>query len=273
MKILFKLVGIISLVCGVSNAYADQVITIGASPTPHAQILKQVEPMLKKQGITLKIITFDDYVQPNLALEQKQLDANYFQHVPYLDKFTKDRGITDLVSLVGVQIEPMGIYVNDSAKLKKFKQSKKLSDLPKDGLTIGVPNDPTNEGRALLLLQNNGFLTIKSAVQYPTKKDIAKNPYNMTIQELDPAMLPRSLKANQLDLAVINSNFAIEAGLNPLKDASFIEDKNSPYVNVVVVRKDELNLPQMQALKKALNSQQVKDYILKTYKGSVVPAF
>ena len=287
MQKIIKLLGVVLLSAGVGTAFADQTITtgaspaphantlkpvtitIGASPVPHAEILKQVVPILKKQGITLKISEFSDYVQPNLLVQQTQLDANFFQHRPYLTQFNKEHG-TNLVELTGVEIEPMGIYASSDAQLQDFVASKNISKLPRN-LTVGVPNDTTNEGRALLLLQNNDFIKIKHGVKYPTKQDIIANPYNIDFKELDAAMLPRALLAKQLDVAVINSNYAIEAKMNPLKDAVFIENAHSPYVNVIAVRPDELQLPQMKALAKAIHTAAITQFILTQYKGAVVP--
>ncbi len=189
MKILKVLLIVSGLVCG-KIAFADQTITIGASPVPHAEILKQAVPILKKQGIDLKITEINDYVTPNLLVEQKQLDANFFQHLPYLAQFNKEHGI-NLVELVAVEIEPMGIYA--SSKYKNFIAKKHNELLPK-GLVVGVPNDTTNEGRALLLLEANGFIKIRHNVKYPTVRDITSNPYNISVKELEPAMLPRALK-------------------------------------------------------------------------------
>lgn len=269
MKI-FK-VGLLALLLGSGLAFADETIVIAASPVPQADILKQIKPMLKQQGIDLQVKEFSDYVQPNLLVQQKQLDANFFQHRPYLAQFNKEHHTT-LVELAGVHIEPMGIYASKDTKMVAFANSKDISKLPK-GIAVGVPNDTTNEGRALLLLQQHGILTIKAGIKFPTKKDIVTNPYNVQIKELDPGMLSRTLVSKQLDLAVINSNYALQSGLNPTKDAIYIEDAKSPYVNIIAVRPDELNEPKMKALAKAINSQQVKDYINKTYKGAVVPAF
>jgi D-methionine transport system substrate-binding protein len=265
----FKLILLVTALFTANVFAADEVITIGATSVPHAQILQQVKPILKKEGIDLQIKEFSDYVQPNFLVDQKQLDANFFQHRPYLEQFNKERG-TNLVELTGVHIEPMGIYASSNPKLKDFIQSKSLDKLPK-GLSVGVPNDTTNEGRALLLLQKNGIIRIKSGVKYPTRKDIAANPYNISLKELDPAMLPRAMIANQLDLAVINSNFALQAGINPLKDAIFIEDSNSPYVNIVVVKAGSQNEPKMKKLAQALHSAAISQYITTTYKGVVVP--
>ena len=251
-------------------ALANETITIAASPIPHAELLKFITPALVKQGINLKITEFSDYVTPNLAVYQKQLDANFFQHQPYLTQFNHDRK-TNLVALVKVQIEPMGIYA-DSISEASFIKSKLAKDVLK-GSKIGVPNDPTNEGRALNLLQQSALLKIKPGVSYPTKKDIIGNPYNLQIIELDPAMLPRMLKGHQLGLAVINSNFALQSNLNPTRDAIILESKDSPFANIVAVRPDELNQPKMKALAKALNSPELKKYIEQKYNGALIPAF
>lgn len=265
-----KLLLALGLTGSVFNALANETITIGASPVPHAEMLKFIKPALAKQGYDLKITEFSDYITPNLAVTQKQLDANFFQHQPYLDQYNKDHG-TNLVTLVKVHLEPMGVYANKSSEAK-FIQSKKATDILK-GSKIGVPNDPTNEGRALNILQANGILKIKAGVAYPTKKDIAANPYNVQIIELDPAMLPRSLAGKQIDLAVINSNFALLANLKPTRDAVILESKNSPFANIVAVRPDELNQPKMKALAKALTSPEMKKFIEQQYNGAVIPAF
>ncbi len=252
-----------------SLSFADEVITIGASAVPHAEILNMAKPMLKAKGVNLQIKVFDDYIQPNLMVAQKQLDANFFQHRPYLEQFNHDHGL-DLVELVGVHIEPMGVYVSNDASFKQFIHTKKLSALPKRQLLVGVPSDTTNEGRALLLLQKNGLIKIKNNVKYPTKQDVISNPYNIKFIELDSAMLPRALLAKQLDLAVINSNYAIQAHMNPVHDAVMVEAANSPYVNIVVVRRDELLLPKIQKLKQVLKSKEVRDFINKNYQGAII---
>lgn len=265
-KIILSL-GLTSCTFGV---FANEIITIGASPVPHAEMLKFVKPALAKQGYDLKITEFSDYITPNLAVTQKQLDANFFQHQPYLTQYNQDHK-TNLVALVKVHLEPMGVYANKTSEAK-FVQSKKANDILK-GSKIGVPNDPTNEGRALNILQANGVIKIKAGVVYPTKKDIIGNPYNIQIIELDPAMLPRSLAGKQIDLAVINSNFAMLANLKPTRDAVILEAKGSPFANIVVVRPDELNQPKMKALAKALTSPEMKKFIEQQYNGAVIPAF
>lgn len=265
-----KIILTLSLTVSSFTVFANETITIGASPVPHAEMLKFVKPTLAKQGYDLKITEFSDYITPNLAVTQKQLDANFFQHQPYLTQYNKDHK-TNLVALVKVHLEPMGIYANKTSEAK-FVQSKKASDILK-GSKIGVPNDPTNEGRALNILQANGVIKIKAGIVYPTKKDIVGNPYNVQIVELDPAMLPRSLAGKQIDLAVINSNFALLANLKPTRDAVILETKDSPFANIVVVRPDELNQPKMKALAKALTSPEMKKFIEQQYNGAVIPAF
>ena len=250
--------------CGDDNAPKSgdaKTLTVGASPVPHADILNLIAPQLQKEGITLKVIEFSDYIQPNLSLNDKELDANFFQHEPYLKKFAADRKL-DLVNLVAVHIEPMGVY---SKKLKDIKS------VP-DGAKVAIPNDPTNGGRALNILAKAGLIKLKDGVGISaTVGDIVENPKNLKITEAEAAMLPRTL--DDVDLAVINSNFAMEAKLNPTKDALFIEPKDSPYANIVAVRKGDENRKEIQALKKALTSPEVKKFIEEKYKGAVIPAF
>ncbi len=237
------------------------VLKVGATPVPHAEILNEIKPLLAKDGINLQIIEFTDYVKPNLSLNDKEIDANFFQHEPYLKKFAADRKL-DLVNLVAVHIEPMGVY---SKKLKDIKS------VP-DGAKVAIPNDPTNGGRALNILAKAGLIKLKDGVGISaTVGDIVENPKNLKITEAEAAMLPRTL--DDVDLAVINSNFAMEAKLNPTKDALFIEPKDSPYANIVAVRKGDENRKEIQALKKALTSPEVKKFIEEKYKGAVIPAF
>lgn len=270
MKI-FKLMACLFAISISSFAFAGEIITIAASPVPHAEILKQVKPILKKEGIDLQIKEFNDYVLPNLAVAENKMDANFFQHRPYLAQFNKDKG-TNLIELVGVEIEPMGVYSSRDAKMNDFIKSKSLTKLP-IGLKVAIPNDTTNEGRALLLLQKNRLIKIKSNVAYPTKNDVVSNPYKLQFVELEAAMLPRMLTAKQVDLAVINSNYALASQLSPVKDAVFIEDHTSPYVNIIAIRPAELNEPKMKKLGQALHSKAVKSFIEKQYKGAVVAAF
>ena len=243
------------------NAEAAETVTVGATPVPHAEILEFVKPILAKEGYDLKIVEFNDYVQPNLATDDGQLDANFFQHVPYLDSFNKEHGLS-LVKVAGVHIEPIAVY---------SRTLKKLDEL-KDGALVSIPNDHTNGGRALLLLQKAGLITLSDPDSITaTPLDIKDNPKKLKIKELEAAQLPRSL--DEVDLAVINTNFAIGAGLNPLKDALFIEDKDSPYVNVLVASAKSKDAKGVQALAKILNTKEVADFILKKYDGAVIPAF
>ncbi|MGI6485997.1 MAG: MetQ/NlpA family ABC transporter substrate-binding protein [Tepidanaerobacteraceae bacterium] len=251
----------------------NTVIKVGASPVPHAEILNVVKPMLEKEGITLEIVEFTDYNQPNLRLADKDIDANYFQHIPYLEVFSKDHNL-DLTYTAKVHIEPMGLY---SKKLKDIKELKEgetidlLNEL-KEGATIAIPNDPTNGGRALLLLQSAGIIMLKDGAGInATVADIAENPKKINLSELEAAMLPRVL--DDVDAAVINTNYALEAGLVPTEDAYVIESADSPYVNILAIRKGDEERPELKKLAETLNSPDVKKFIEENYKGAVVPAF
>ncbi|MBC2580801.1 MetQ/NlpA family ABC transporter substrate-binding protein [Clostridium sp. DJ247] len=237
-----------------------KVIKVGASPTPHAEILKEVvKPLLVKEGYDLQIVEFTDYVIPNTSLDSGELDANFFQHIPYLTSFNKEKH-TDLDYTVKVHLEPMGVY---------SKKVKKLDEL-KDGATIAIPNDPSNGARALKVLQASAVIKLKDG-DLVSKLDITENKKNIKITELEAAQLPRVI--GDVDAAVINTNYAIPAGLNPTKDAIAIESKDSPYANVLAVRTKDKDQPYIQALSKALTSPEVKKYIEDKYKGSIVPAF
>lgn len=239
-------------------------LTVGASPVPHAEILEQVKDKLAKEGVELKIIEFSDYIKPNLALNDKELDANFYQHVPYMKKFEEEHNMK-FVSAGTVHIEPMGIYSN---KIK----DKDLQNAIPNGAKVAIPNDPTNTGRALLLLQQAGLITLKDPNNiYSTKIDIAANPKNLDIIELEAAQTPRSL--DDVDIAVINANYALGAQLNPVKDALFLDDKNSPYANLIAVRPGDENRPEIQKLVKALQSPEIKKFIEDKYQGSILPAF
>jgi len=234
---------------------------VGATPVPHAEILNVVKPILAKEGIDLQIIEFTDYVRPNLALSDRELDANFFQHIPYLETFSSERRL-NLTWVAKVHVEPMGVY---SRKVKDLKSLK-------NGALIGIPNDPTNGGRALLLIEKAGLITLKpNAGLAATVFDIADNPKKLRFQELEAAQLPRALP--DLDAAVINTNFALEAKLDPLKDAIIIEGSDSPYANVLAVRNADKNNADIAKLAKALQSSTVRDFIRTQYKGAVVPAF
>lgn len=244
-----------------SLAQANEKLVIAATPIPHAEILELVKPTLAKEGVDLDIKVFTDYVQPNVQVAEKRLDANYFQTLPYLENFNKGKG-TNLVTVVGVHVEPFGGY---------SKKIKKIEDL-KDGATVAIPNEGSNSGRALLLLQKAGVITLKDPNNaLATPKDIASNPKHLKFKELESALLPRVL--DQVDLDLINTNYALEAGLNPAKDALIIEDAKSPYVNFLVARPDNKDSDAIQKLAKALTSPEVKAFIEKKYNGAVVPAF
>lgn len=244
------------------KADAGKAVTlkVGATPVPHGEILAAVKDDLAKEGVNLEIVEFNDYVQPNVALNDKELDANYYQHKPYLDEFCKERGM-DLVSAAGIHLEPMSVYSD------KYKD---LKDLP-DGAHIAIPNDPTNGGRALLVLQSAGLIKLKDGAPITaTPLDIAENPKNLQFSELESPQLPRSLA--DADAAIININFALQAKLDPSL-VIYTESKDSPYVNIVAVRKGDENRPEIQKLVKALESQKVKDFLAEKYKGAIIPAF
>ena len=256
-----KLLATAALLAASLTAHAAETLSVAATPVPHAEILEFVKPQLAKEGVDLQIKVFTDYVQPNLQVAQKRLDANFFQHQPYLDEFNKSRG-TDLVTVAQVHVEPFGIY---SQKIKKL-------DEVREGAIVAIPSDATNGGRALLLLEKAGLIKLKdSANILATPKDIAENPKKLKFKELEAATLPRVL--NQVDLALINTNYALEAKLNPTQDALLLEGKESPYANILVGRPDNKDSDAMQKLAKALNTPAVKEFIEEKYKGAVVPAF
>jgi len=252
----------VAVFAGGSNEKKTAVITVGATPVPHAAILNLIAEDLAKEGITLKVVEFTDYVTPNETVESGQLDANFFQHVPYQDSFNKEKGY-HLVSVVGIHVEPFALYS------KKYKT---LDELPV-GATIAIPNDPTNEGRALLLLQTVGLVTLADAKSLTaTPVDLTENKKGFRFKEIEAASLPRVLA--DVDAAIINGNYALAAGLTAAKDGLLVEGKDSPYVNILTVKAGNEKDPRVLALVKALKSQKVKDYILKTYpNGDVVPAF
>lgn len=239
-------------------------LKVGATPAPHAEILEQVKPILAKEGITLDIVEYNDYNTPNDAVEDGSLDANYFQHITYMNNYNKDNG-THLVSVAEIHYEPFGLYAGKTAS---------IADLP-DGAQIAVPNDATNEARALLLLQQEGLIKLADGVGInATKLDITENKKNLDILELEAAQIPTRLK--DVDLAVINGNYAIDAGLK-VADALAVESKDgdaaNAYVNVVAVKEGNEKNAAIQALVKALKSDTIRDYINNTYGGAVVPVF
>lgn len=235
-------------------------LKVGVSPVPHAEILGAVKDKLAKEGVNVEIIEFTDYVQPNLALNDKNLDANYFQHKPYLDEFARSRNLK-LVSAGAIHLEPMSVF---------SKKIKDLKDLP-DGARVAIPNDPTNGGRALLVLQSAGLIKLRDgALITATPQDITENKKNLQFSELEAPQLPRSLE--DADISVININFALEAKLNP-KDAIFTESSDSPYANIVAVREGDETRPEIKKLIEALTSQESKDFIEKKYNGAIKAAF
>jgi len=238
---------------------AKTVIKVGATPVPHAEILEFVKPILKKKGYDLQIVEFTDYVTPNIAVDEGELDANFFQHSPYLTEFNSNKK-THLVKTVSVHLEPMGLY---------SKKIKSLDEL-KDEAVIAVPNDPTNESRALDILEKQGLLTFND-VALKTALDIKTNPKNLFIKELDAPQLPRIL--DEVDAAIINTNYALAADLNPLDDAIVLESKDSPYANIVAVKEGNENKDYIKALDEVLTSKEVKDFIKEKYKGAIIAAF
>ena len=244
-----------------TSELAGTTLKVAASPTPHAEILNVAKEILAEQGIDLQVVEFSDYVQPNLVTESGEVDANYFQHTPYLDSFNEENG-THLVSVGAVHYEPFGIYPGKSNDLAAIA----------DGATIAVPNDTTNEARALQLLAAQGLITVRDGAGLTaTINDITENPHNLKIQEIEAAQLPRTVQ--DVDFAVINGNYAMEAGFSVGKDALATEDASSEaaqtYANVLVVKEGNENDPAIQAL----TSDKVKDYINSTYDGAVVPIF
>lgn len=276
MKKLLSLVLALSLVCAFAacsngktesdegKSEKDTVITVAASSTPHAEILEAVKDDLKKEGYELVIKTMDDYVIPNTSTEDGEVDANFFQHTPYLEQFNEENG-THLVSVAKIHYEPFGIYKGTSSSLK---------DIP-DGAKIAVPNDATNEARALILLDANGLIKLKDNTDFSaTKKDIVENPHNYDIVEVEAALVPKML--DDVAVGVINGNYALGANLN-VNEALAKEDSASAaaqtYANILVVKEGNENLPKITALKNALLSDTVKNHITETYNGAVLPIF
>ena len=248
--------------CGGKGA-DDKVIKVAASATPHAELLEQAKPILADKGYDLQVTVFDDYVQPNEVVESGDFDANYFQHIPYLDSFNEEKG-THLVNAGGIHYEPFGIYPGTKSDLGSVA----------DGDSVAVPNDTTNEARALLLLQDNGLITLKSGAGLNvTVNDIEENPYNLEIVELEAAQVPRVVE--EVAFVVLNGNYALEAGYSVAKDALAYESSDSEaaktYVNVIAVKEGNENTDKIKALVEALKSDTVKTYITDTYDGAVIP--
>lgn len=241
----------------------DKVIKVAASSTPHAEILEQAKPLLADKGYDLQVTVYNDYVQPNEVVESGDFDANYFQHIPYLNSFNEEKG-THLFNAGGIHYEPFGIYPGTKSS---------LSDVA-EGDSVAVPNDTTNEARALLLLQDNGLITLKEGVGLEaTVNDISENPYNLEIVELEAAQVPRV--AGEVALVVLNGNYALEAGYSVAKDALAYESSDSEaaktYVNVIAVKEGNENADKIKALVEVLQSDDIKKYITDTYDGAVIP--
>ncbi|MBX7491062.1 MetQ/NlpA family ABC transporter substrate-binding protein [Helicobacter turcicus] len=243
-----------------TNTQSVEKVIVGATPEPHAVILEQIKPLLAKDSVTLEIKEFTDYVTPNKSLDDGSLNANFFQHKPYLDSFNKEHK-TNLVSVAGIHIEPMGVY---------SKSIKSLEEL-KAGDLISIPNDPSNGARALRILEKNGLIKLKDGVELASVQDIVENPKGLEFKEIDAPQLARAL--GDVSASVINTNFALLAGLNPLNDAIAIEDKDSPYVNILAVKAGNENNPTIQKLIKALQSEEVRKFIMDHYKGAILPSF
>jgi len=244
-----------------SQAGLAATLKVGATPVPHGEILERVTALLEERGITLEVVEFTDYVRPNLALQDGDLDANFFQHVPYLESFNQDAG-TSLVALAGIHIEPLGVFSEKVAS---------LGELPARA-SIAIPNDATNGGRALLLLQEAGLIAVDPAAGItPTIFDITENKLQLRFVELEAAQMVRSLP--DVHAAVINGNYALQAGLNPITDAIFLEGAESPYVNVIAVRAGDEQRPELQQLVEALLSDETRAFIMEKYEGAVVPVF
>ncbi len=236
------------------------VLRVGATPEPHAEILNLVKDDLKAEGIDLTVIEFTDYVTPNDAVDSGDIDANYFQHLPYMDSFNKEKGYK-LVNAGGIHVEPIVLYSHKVSKLDELK----------DGSEIAIPNDPTNEGRALLLLQSAGLITLKAEAGITaTPIDITSNAKNLKFVEIEAASLPRVI--DDVDAAVINGNYAIPAGLSAEKEGLFVEGADSPYVNIVAVNAGNEDAPEVKALIKALQSDKVKNWIKERYPNNEVVA-
>ncbi|RYL95680.1 ABC transporter substrate-binding protein [Sporolactobacillus sp. THM7-4] len=267
-KILALLLGLslifVLAACGKSSGGSSDSTTlvVGASPVPHAEILKKAQPVLKKKGIDLKIKVFQDYVLPNKALATKQIDANYFQHTPFLEEYNKQNK-TNLVSAGKIHIEPFAIY---------SRKYKKVSDI-KDGSTIQISNNTAEQGRILMLLESAGLVKIKPGVNKisATIKDIENPKHLRFLSPIDPALLPKVYQHHSADLFAINTNYALQAKLNPVKDSLILENSKSPYANLIAVRKGDENRKAIRELVKVLHSKEIQDYIKSKYKGAIIP--
>lgn len=256
-KWLFILPLIFAVGCGKKED--KNTLKIAATPVPHAQMLNFIKPDLEKEGITLKIIEVDDYNIPDRSLSEKEIDANFFQHIPFMEDQIKNFGYK-IQCYARIHLEPMALYSN------KWKS---LDDLP-NGATISIPNDPSNEYRALSILVKHGLITLRRGSNLQaTVADIQSNPKKLKFKEIDAALLPRTL--SDVDVAAINTNFALQAGLNPTKDALAIESDDSPYANIIAIRIGDENQPHLELLKKAMLSDKMRTFILEKYKGAIIP--
>ncbi len=260
MKIFLTLISALFLLAACQKSEHKNSIKVAATAIPHAEILEQIKPDLKQQGYNLDILVVEDYNTPNRALADKEIDANFFQHIPFLEVQKKEFKYPFEV-LASVLYEPMGLY---SKKIKSLKELK-------DGAVVAVPIDPTNQARALLLLQAQGLITLDRQDVNATLLNISSNPHLLKFQEIDSPLLVRTL--DDVDLAAITTNFALQAGLSPKRDALAIEDSHSRFVNVVVIRNGDEEREELQALKKAINSDKVRNFIMNKYQGAVLPAF
>lgn len=255
-----KLLALMLLACTVTAQAADKLV-VGASPTPHAEVLEQIRPLLLKEGVELEIKVFTDYIQPNVQLAEKRLDANFFQHKPFMDEFNRTRG-TNIQAIADIFIAPFGAYSRKVLKVSELK----------DGATVAIPNDAVNGGRALQLLHQAGVIQLVDPKNnMATEKDIVGNPKKIKIKQLEAPMLPRAL--GEVDLAVINTTFALEAKLDPNKDALFLEGDKSLFINLLAARPDNRNSAAMVKLVQALRSPEAKQFILTRFKGSLLPVF
>jgi D-methionine transport system substrate-binding protein len=244
-----------------ADSAAQQKIKVGVTAGPHEQVMEKVKEVAAKDGLDIELVAFNDYVQPNLALSQGEIDANSFQHEPFLDQFKKDRNL-DLTKIANTVNFPMGIY---SSKVKNVKDIK-------DGAVLGLPNDPTNGARALQLFELAGLIKLKQGVGVKaTVHDVAENPKHLQFKELEAAFIPQAL--GDLDAAAINTNFAMQHKLTPDKDSVFLEPKDSPWVNVIAVRTADKDKPAFQKLVKAYRSAEVKQFIADQFKGSVIASW
>jgi D-methionine transport system substrate-binding protein len=243
------------------GAANQNVLRVGVTPVPAGEVMQLLVPVLAKQNIQLKVVSFSDYIQPNLALAAKELDANLYQNVPFMEQFNRDHG-SKFVSVAKAYLPPMGLYPGHAKSLAALRESS----------SVAIPNDPTNSGRALILLQSAGLITLKATAGAAAGPgDVATNPKHLQFRELEAAQLPRSLA--DVDAAVINANFALDAGLNPMKDALYHESPDSKYVNILAVNAGLENDPRIVALIRALQSDTIREFLNTRYKGSVTPAF